>query len=223
MRKAGEGGGPFPAPDRDDRLHHREGDRDRGGEADRVGGHPETPGPRHAAPYGPDGDLRGKAIRRDGDGDGPSDGGTVQHLPEPGAAPGPDRKPGARGARRRPESVEGGIPLLRVEERRVPHVLADASGAYPRGGAVPARRPGRRGVEHPTPGRTTLPRVPSQRKGRRALLLDVRHRDLPDPVLRFLAGVLLLPLVLLLALHAIGRERQHLEARLRDLDAALLA
>ena len=105
--KAGEGGGPFPAPGRDDRLHHREGDRGGGGEADRVGGHPETPGPRHAAPDGPDGDLRGEAIRRDGDAEGPADGGTVQHLPEPGAAPGADRQPGARGARRRPESVEG--------------------------------------------------------------------------------------------------------------------
>ena len=105
--KAGEGGGPFLAPGRDDRLDHREGDRVGGGEADRVGGHPETPGPRHAAPDGPDGDLRGEAIRRDGDAEGPADGRTVQHLPEPGAAPGADRQPGARGARRRPESVEG--------------------------------------------------------------------------------------------------------------------
>ena len=86
-------------------------------------------GPRHAAPDGPDGDLRGEAIRRDGDGEGPADGGTVQHLPEPGAAPGADLQPGARGARRRPESVDVGVPLLRVAERRVPHVLANAFGA----------------------------------------------------------------------------------------------
>ena len=74
--------------------------------------------------------------------EGSADGGTVQHLPEPGAATGADRQPGARVARRRLEPVEVGVPLLRVEERRVPHVLTDASGTQPRGGGVPARRPG---------------------------------------------------------------------------------
>ena len=46
-----------------------------------------------------------------------------------GLPPGPICEPGARIARRRPEPVEDGLPVLRVEERRVPHVLKDASGA----------------------------------------------------------------------------------------------
>ena len=64
-----------------------------------------------------DGTVTGKDLRTAG---------PYNYLPEPGAAPGADRQPGARGDRRRRESVDFGVPLLRFEERRVPHVLANA-------------------------------------------------------------------------------------------------